>query len=311
MCQNPKTNLCAAVRQWTGKGVMKGDNKSRFTYEGKPIYHFMGTSTFSEYTVVHGVSLAKIPKEAPMEKVCLLGCGVATGWGAVWNTCKVEKGSTAAVFGLGAVGLSVIEGLRVAGASRIIAVDINPDKFDIARKWGATDCINPKELEGGMGSITSHIIEMTKTDAPNDPGGVDYSFECIGNTHVMRQAFECTHKGWGESCVIGVAASGQEMSTRPFNCVVGRVWRGTAFGGWKSGRDVPGLVDRCMKGELKLEDYITHTMKFDDINEAFDLLHKGECLRAVLTFDDKDNQDGKVAVVDDDSNEKKGEELTQ
>ena len=220
---------------------------------------------------------------APLEKVCLLGCGVSTGWGAVWNTCKVAKDSTAAVFGLGAVGLSVIEGLVVAGAKRIIAVDINPAKFELAKKWGATDCLNPLEIEEG---IVSKIINMTKVPGDKlDPGGVDYSFECIGNVQVMRQAFECTHKGWGESCVIGVAASGKVIETRPFNVVIGRVWRGTAFGGWKSGKDVPVLCDRYMKGELKLDDYITHNMKFDQINEAFEKLHSGEALRAVLTFD--------------------------
>lgn len=244
----------------------------------------MGTSTFSEYTVVHAVSLAKVEKDAPLEKICLLGCGVSTGWGAVWNTCKVAAGSTAAVFGLGAVGLAVIEGLRVAGASRIIAVDINAEKFEAARKWGATDCVNPKECEED-GGIVQKIIKMTTTKEANDPGGVDYSFECIGNVHVMRQALECTHKGWGESCVIGVAASGQEIATRPFNLVVGRQWKGTAFGGWKSRRDVPKLCQRCTTGELQLEAYITHRMKFDQINRAFELLHKGEALRTVLTFD--------------------------
>ena len=275
-CLSERTNLCVAVRAFTGKGIMKNDSKPRFSLQdGTPIYHFMGTSTFSEYTVLHGVSVAKINPTAPLEKMCLLGCGVSTGWGAVWNTAKVEPGSTAAVFGLGAVGLAVIEGLVKAGASRIIAVDINPKKFELAKRWGATDCLNPKDHEE---SIQSIICGMTEW-------GVDYSFECVGNVHLMRSALECTHRGWGESIIIGVAASGQEIKTRPFNLVIGRVWRGTAFGGWKSRKDVPLLADRVTSGELKSEEYITHRLPFADINKAFELLHSGEALRVVLNMD--------------------------
>ena len=229
------------------------------------------------------VSVALVPKEAPLEKVNLLGCGISTGWGAVWNTANVQPGATAAVFGLGAVGLAVIEGLVLAGAKRIIAIDINAAKFDAAKAWGATDCVNPKDH--GDKSIQSVIVEMTQTK--EDPiGGVDFSFECIGNVHVMRSALECCHKGWGESVVIGVAASGQEISTRPFQLVTGRVWRGTAFGGWKSRTQVPELCDRYMKGEVKLDQYITHQMPFADINKAFEMLHAGECLRCVLRMGD-------------------------
>ena len=255
---------------------MKADDKPRFTYKGKPIYHFMGTSTFSEYTVLHEVSVAKVRKDAPLDKIALLGCGVSTGWGAVWNTAKVEKGTTAAVFGLGAVGLAVIEGLKVAGCSRILAIDINEEKFEAAKQWGATDCVNPKKY--GSRPIQEVIVEMTD-------GGVDYSFECIGNVDIMRAALECAHKGWGESVVIGVAAGGKEISTRPFQLVTGRVWRGTAFGGWKSRQQVPGLVDRYMSKEVSLDRYITHRGPFDDINKAFHVLHAGKCLRYVLYFD--------------------------
>ena len=274
-CVNPKTNLCGAIRGWTGRGVMSGDDKPRFTYKGKEIFHFMGCSTFSEYTVVHEVSVAKITKQAPLDKVCLLGCGVSTGWGAVWNTAKVEPGSTAAVFGIGAVGLAVIEGLKVAGATRIVAIDINESKFDKAREWGATDCINPTKYDKPIQEV---IVDLTD-------GGVDYSFECIGNVQIMRAALECCHKGWGESVVIGVAAGGQELATRPFQLVTGRVWRGTAFGGWKSRQQVPGLVDKYLSGELTLDRYITHRLPFDKINEGFHLLHEGACLRCVLYFD--------------------------
>lgn len=274
-CLSAKSNLCVSVRAYTGKGVMKNDGKSRFTLDGKPIYHFMGTSTFSEYTVVHGVSVAKINPEAALDRMALLGCGVSTGWGAVWNTAKVEPGASVAVFGLGAVGLAVIEGCVKAGASRIIAVDINPDKFELARQWGATDCINPRDSEEPIQKV---IVGMTEW-------GVDYSFECIGNVEVMRAALECTHRGWGESIIIGVAASGQVISTRPFQLVTGRVWRGTAFGGWKSRRDVPQLAERVHRGELKSDVYITHRLPFDRINDAFELLHGGEALRVVMTVD--------------------------
>lgn len=240
-CLHPRTNLCQAVRAWTGKGVMKADNSSRFTYKGQPVYHFMGTSTFSEYTVLHEVSVAKVEDAtAPLDKICLLGCGVSTGWGAVWNTANVQPGAVTAVFGLGAVGLAVVEGLKIAGAKRIIGIDTNPKKFDQAKKWGVTECVNPLDYDKPIQEV---IVELTD-------GGVDFSFECIGNVKVMRAALECCHKGWGESVIIGVAGAGQEIATRPFQLVTGRVWRGTAFGGFKSRRDVPKLVDRCMTGEL-------------------------------------------------------------
>ncbi|KAK3272010.1 hypothetical protein CYMTET_19671 [Cymbomonas tetramitiformis] len=273
-CGSGKTNLCGSVRAWTGKGIMKANEQSRFTCDGKPIYHFMGTSTFAEYTVLHAVSVAKINPQAPLDKVGLLGCGVATGLGAVWNTAKVEAGATVAVFGLGAVGLAVIEGSVIAKAGRIIAVDTNPEKFELAKKWGATDVINPKDSDKPIQDV---IVELTD-------GGVDYSFECVGNVHVMRSALECCHKGWGESVIIGVAASGQEISTRPFQLVTGRVWKGTAFGGFKSRVDVPILVEKYMAGEIKLDEYITHNFKLEDINQAFELLHNGQCLRAVLNL---------------------------
>jgi len=275
-CKRPDINLCTSVRSFTGKGVMSGDGCSRFSYEGKPIYHFMGTSSFSEYSVLHAVSLAKIRRDAPLEKVCLLGCGIATGWGAVWNTAKVEKGATAAVFGIGAVGLSVIEGLVKAGASKIIAVDVLPTKLEMATKWGATDVINSKELPEDK-TIQGEIVSMTEF-------GVDYSFDCTGNTDVMRDALESSARGWGTSVVIGVAAAGKEIATRPFQLVTGRTWKGTAFGGWKSRPQVPMLVDLYMDGQLKIDEYITHEMEFTQINEAFELLSKGECLRCVLKF---------------------------
>jgi len=275
-CRRPDINLCTSVRNFTGKGVMAGDGKPRFTYEGKPIYHFMGTSSFSEYGVVHKESIAKVRKDAPLDKICLLGCGISTGWGAVWNTAQVERGATAAVFGMGAVGLSVIEGLVKAGASKIIAVDLLPNKLELARTWGATDLVNPKDLPEGT-TVQAHIVSMTEW-------GVDYSFDCTGNVQVMRSALECSARGWGTSVVIGVAASGQEISTRPFQLVTGRTWKGTAFGGWKSKPQVPMLVDMYMAGEVKIDEYITHNMDFKQINEAFELLHKGECLRCVLKF---------------------------
>lgn len=274
-CKHPESNLCVSVRAFTGKGIMKADGKTRFsTVDGKPLYHFMGTSTFSEYTVVHEQSVAKIDSSAPLDKVCLLGCGVATGWGAVYNTAKVKPGSSVAVFGLGAVGLAVIEAAKKAGASRIFAIDINPSKFEAAKEWGATDCLNPKDYEKPIQAV---LVEMTEW-------GVDYTFECIGNVQVMRAALEAAHRGWGTSVVIGVAASGQEISTRPFQLVTGRRWTGTAFGGYKSRIQVPDLVQDYMKGETMLDKYITHNMKFDQINEAFDLLHSGGCLRVVLHF---------------------------
>ena len=276
-CKHPKSNLCISVRSFTGRGVMRSDNSVRFHKDGKPIYHFMGTSTFSEYTVLHEVSVAKVNEKAPLEKICLLGCGVSTGWGAVFNTCKVQPGSSVAVFGLGAVGLAVIEAAKRAGAEHILAVDINPGKFKAATDWGATSCLNPKDYEGQ--SLTQVLIEKSPTG-----WGWDYTFECIGNVEVMRAALECAHRGWGESCVIGVAAAGKEISTRPFQLVTGRVWKGTAFGGYKSRLQVPELVEEYLRGENRLNDYITHSMRFDEINRAFELLHAGEGLRIVLTF---------------------------
>lgn len=273
-CQSPKTNLCPAIRSTQGQGVMP-DGTTRFTdKDGKEIFHFMGCSTMSEYTVLAEISCAKINPEAPLEKMCLFGCGVATGLGAVWNTCKVEVNSSVAVFGLGAVGLAVIQGAKMAGASKIIGIDLNPDKFEIAKQLGATDCVNPKDVEG---PIQKHIAgTMTKW-------GVDYTFDCTGSVAVMRSALECAHRGWGTSCVIGVAASGHEISTRPFQLVTGRTWKGTAFGGFKSRRDIPILVDKCMAGEIPVDHYITHTLEgVDKTNEAIDALHSGKCLRAVV-----------------------------
>ena len=275
-CQSPKTNLCPQIRGTQGQGVMP-DNTSRFKdKDGNPIYHFMGCSTMSQYTVLAEISCAVIPKEAPLEKACLFGCGVSTGLGAVWNTCKVETGATVAVFGMGAVGLAVIQGAKYAGASKIIAVDINPDKFVMARKLGATDCVDSSSLDK---PVQQHIAgDLTKW-------GVDYSFDCTGNTDVMRAALECSHRGWGESCVIGVAASGHEISTRPFQLVTGRVWKGTAFGGFKSRTDVPKLVERMMSGDIPVDHYITHV--FDGVgatNDAIDALHSGKCLRAVVQY---------------------------
>ena len=272
-CKSDKTNLCGAVRETQGQGVMP-DGTSRFSCKGKEIYHYMGTSTFSEYTVVPEVSLAKVSKEAPLDKVCLLGCGVTTGIGAVFNTAKVEEGSTVAVFGLGAIGLSVIQGARMANCSRIIAIDINPDKFEFAKQLGATECVNPKDYDDPIQQV---IIELTD-------GGVDYSFECIGNVKIMRSALECCHKGWGESTIIGVAGAGEVIETRPFQLVTGRVWRGSAFGGVKGRTQLPGYVERYMNGEINIDDFVTHNMPFEDINKAFKLLHDGEAIRSVLHF---------------------------
>ncbi|CAI6001992.1 unnamed protein product [Closterium sp. NIES-64] len=276
-CKSGKTNLCGKVRPATGRGVMLSDDKPRFSVRGEPIYHFMGTSTFSEYTVVHDVSVAKINPEAPLDKVCLLGCGIPTGLGAVWNAAKVEPGSTVAIFGLGTVGLAVAEGAKAAKASRIIGVDIDPTKFDTAKAFGVTEFVNPKDHSRPIQEV---LVELTD-------GGVDYSFECIGNTAVMRAALECCHKGWGESVIIGVAAAGQEISTRPFQLVTGRVWRGTAFGGFKSRTHVPELVDKYLNKEIKVDEYITHNLPLSKINEAFDLLHGGKCLRAVIHMEEQ------------------------
>ena len=272
-CLSGKTNLCGAVRMTQGQGVMP-DGTSRFSLNGNKLYHYMGTSTFSEYTVVPEISLAKISKQAPLDKVCLLGCGITTGIGAVLNTAKAEAGSTIAVFGLGGIGLSVIQGAQMANADRIIAIDTNAGKFETARQFGATDCINPDDLSV---PIEQAIVEMTD-------GGVDYSFECIGNVKVMRQALECCHKGWGESIIVGVAGAGEEISTRPFQLVTGRVWKGTAFGGVKGRTELPGLVDRYMGGEVKIDEYITHTLPLEKINEAFDLMHQGKSIRSVIHY---------------------------
>jgi S-(hydroxymethyl)glutathione dehydrogenase/alcohol dehydrogenase len=273
-CLSGKTNLCQKIRETQGKGLMP-DGTTRFYKDGQPIFHYMGCSTFSEYTVLPEISLAKVNKEAPLEEVCLLGCGVTTGMGAVMNTAKVEEGATVAIFGLGGIGLSAVIGSTMAKASRIIAIDINESKFELAKKLGATDFINPNDYDRPIQDV---IVELTD-------GGVDYSFECIGNVNLMRSALECCHKGWGESVVIGVAGAGQEISTRPFQLVTGRVWRGSAFGGVKGRTELPDYVERYLKGEFKLSDFITHTMGLEDINEAFELMHKGESIRSVIHFD--------------------------
>ncbi len=273
-CLSGKTNLCQKIRDTQGKGLMP-DGTSRFYKDGEPIFHYMGCSTFSEYTVLPEIALAKVSKDAPLEEVCLLGCGVTTGMGAVMNTAKVEEGATVAIFGLGGIGLSAIIGAVMAKASRIIAIDINESKFDLARQLGATDCVNPKDHDKLIQEV---IVELTD-------GGVDYSFECIGNVDVMRSALECCHKGWGESVVIGVAGAGQEISTRPFQLVTGRVWKGSAFGGVKGRSELPGMVERYLQGEFKLNDFITHTMGLDGINDAFELMHEGKSIRTVIHFD--------------------------
>nr|WP_312508372.1 S-(hydroxymethyl)glutathione dehydrogenase/class III alcohol dehydrogenase [Pseudomonas luteola] len=272
-CLSGKTNLCQAIRATQGKGLMP-DGTSRFSYKGQPIYHYMGTSTFSEYTVLPEISLAKIPKEAPLEEVCLLGCGVTTGIGAVLNTAKVEEGATVAIFGLGGIGLSAVIGATMAKAGRIIAIDINPTKAEIAKQLGATDFVNPNDYDKPIQEV---IVELTD-------GGVDYSFECVGNVKLMRAALECCHKGWGESVIIGVAGAGQEISTRPFQLVTGRVWRGSAFGGVKGRTELPGYVDKAQKGEIPLDTFITHTMGLDKINDAFDLMHEGKSIRTVIHY---------------------------
>ena len=273
-CLSGKTNLCQKIRETQGKGLMP-DGTTRFSIDGKPIYHYMGCSTFSEYTVLPEIALAKVNKQAPLDEVCLLGCGVTTGMGAVMNTANVEQGATVAIFGLGGIGLSAVIGATMAKASRIIAIDINESKFELAKKLGATDCINPKQYDKPIQDV---IVELTD-------GGVDYSFECIGNVDVMRSALECCHKGWGESVIIGVAGAGQEISTRPFQLVTGRVWRGTAFGGVKGRSELPDYVNRYLEGEFKLSDFITHTMGLSDINDAFDLMHSGKSIRSVVHFD--------------------------
>ncbi len=272
-CRSGRTNLCGAIRVTQGKGLMP-DGSSRFTASGKPVYHYMGTSTFSEYTVLPEIAVAKINSSAPLDKVCLLGCGITTGIGAVLNTAKVRPGSTVAVFGLGGIGLSVIQGLILAKAERVIAIDVNPDKFVIAKALGATDFINPTDVSRPVQEV---IVDLTD-------GGVDYSFECIGNVKTMRAALECCHKGWGESIIIGVAAAGEEISTRPFQLVTGRVWRGTAFGGVKGRSQLPGFVERYLSGEIKIDPMITHELPLERINDAFELMHRGKSIRTVITF---------------------------
>ena len=272
-CLSGKTNLCQKIRVTQGQGLMP-DGTSRFSLNGETLYHYMGTSTFSEYSVMPEISLAKINSQAPLDKVCLLGCGITTGIGAVLNTAKVEAGSSVAVFGLGGIGLSVVQGAVMAGASRILAVDLNDDKFEMAKMLGATDFVNPAKYDQPIQDV---IVDLTD-------GGVDYSFECIGNTDVMRSALECCHKGWGESVIIGVAGAGQEISTRPFQLVTGRVWRGTAFGGVRGRSELPGYVDNYMAGKINIDDMVTHTMGLEDINKAFDLMHSGESIRSVVIF---------------------------
>ncbi|MGB7895686.1 MAG: S-(hydroxymethyl)glutathione dehydrogenase/class III alcohol dehydrogenase [Microcoleus sp.] len=272
-CLSRKTNLCQAIRVTQGQGVMP-DGTSRFSIDGQKLYHYMGTSTFANYTVLPEIAVAKIREDAPFDKVCLIGCGVTTGIGAVINTAKVEPGSNVVVFGLGGVGLNVIQAARMVGANMIVGVDLNPDKREMAEKFGMTHFVNPREVEG---DLVPYLVDLTK-------GGADYSFECIGNINVMRQALECCHKGWGVSVIVGVAGAGQEISTRPFQLVTGRVWKGTAFGGAKGRTDVPKIVDWYMDGKIDIDSLVTQVMPIDQINEAFDLMHKGEVIRTVLTF---------------------------
>ncbi len=271
-CLHPKTNLCQKIRPTQGRGVMP-DGTSRFSLKGKPILHYMGCSTFSNFTVLPEIAVAKIREDAPFEKVCYIGCGVTTGLGAVIFDAKVEPGSTVAVFGLGGIGLNVIQGAKMVGASRIIGIDLNEDKCALATKFGMTDFVNPSKVK----NVVEAIVDLTN-------GGVDYSFECIGNVNVMRQALECCHKGWGESIIIGVAGAGQEISTRPFQLVTGRVWRGSAFGGARGRTDVPKIVDWYMQGKVNIDDLITHVMPHEKINDAFDLMHAGKSIRSVIKY---------------------------
>jgi len=272
-CTSGRTNLCQAIRETQGQGLMP-DGTSRFSINGKPIFHYMGCSTFSNFSVMPEIAVAKIRQDAPFDKVCYIGCGVTTGVGAVINTAKVQPGDNVIVFGLGGIGLNVVQGARLVGANMIVGVDLNNDRKDIAEKFGMTHFINPKEVEG---DLVPYLVDLTK-------GGADHSFECIGNTGTMRQALECCHKGWGESTIIGVAGAGQEISTRPFQLVTGRVWRGTAFGGAKGRTDVPKIVDWYMDGKINIDDLITHKMPLEDINKAFDLMHSGESIRSVVEF---------------------------
>ena len=272
-CLNPKTNLCQAIRATQGQGVMP-DGTSRFKLNGEDVFHYMGTSTFSNFTVVPEIALAKIREDAPFDKVCYIGCGVTTGIGAVINTAQVEPGSNVVVFGLGGIGLNVLQGAKLVGADMIVGVDLNPAREELARKFGMTHFVNPKDHGD---DLVNHLVELTR-------GGADYSFECIGNTTVIRQALECCHKGWGESIIIGVAGAGQEISTRPFQLVTGRSWRGTAFGGARGRTDVPKIVDWYMDGKINIDDLITHVMPLEDINKGFDLMHEGKSIRSVVTF---------------------------
>jgi S-(hydroxymethyl)glutathione dehydrogenase/alcohol dehydrogenase len=272
-CLSRKTNLCQKIRTTQGKGLMP-DGTSRFKFEGKPILHYMGTSTFANHIVVPEIAVAKIRSDAPFDKVCYIGCGVTTGIGAVIWTAKVETGARVVVFGLGGIGLNVIQGARMVGAAQIVGVDVNPAKSNLAREFGMTDFVNPKEVQG---DIVAHLVELTK-------GGADYSFDCTGNTTVMRQALECAHKGWGQSIIIGVAAAGKEISTRPFQLVTGRVWKGTAFGGARGRTDVPKIVDWYMDGKIDIDKLITHKLPLERINEGFDLMHQGKSIRAVVEF---------------------------
>ncbi len=272
-CLNPKTNLCQAIRETQGAGLMP-DGTSRLSYQGKPLFHYMGCSTFANHAVMPEIALAKVRKDAPFDKICTIGCGVTTGLGAVMFSAKVEPGSTVVVFGLGGIGLNVIQGAKMVGARQIIGVDINPDKRAMAEKFGMTNFVNPNEIKG---DLVGHLVELTG-------GGADYTFECIGNVQVMRDALECCHKGWGESYIIGVAGAGQEISTRPFQLVTGRSWRGTAFGGARGRTDVPKIVDMYMEGRINIDDLVTHTLSLEQINHGFDLMHEGKSIRSVVIY---------------------------
>jgi S-(hydroxymethyl)glutathione dehydrogenase/alcohol dehydrogenase len=272
-CLSRKTNLCVAIRATQGRGVMP-DGTSRFKCQGEPVFHYMGTSTFANHTVLPEIALAKIRPDAPFDKVCYIGCGVTTGLGAVMNTAKVEAGARCVVFGLGGIGLNVIQGLRLVGAEMIVGVDLNPRRREIAEKFGMTHFVNPDEVQG---DLVPYLVDLTK-------GGADYSFECIGNVKVMRQALECAHRGWGQSIIIGVAGAGQEIATRPFQLVTGRVWKGTAFGGARGRTDVPRIVDWYMDGRINIDDLITHTLPFEQINEGFELMRRGESIRTVVVY---------------------------